>query len=102
MTMRCGDAPTDISPEILSTHLATDLATRLFVIPVCALMLILRTNRFSMSRRRLKTHLLARGAEVVQLYVGVEHPAADVPIRQLCGFQWIQLAPGEKRAIAFE
>ena len=42
------------------------------------------------------------GAEVVQLYVGVEHPAADVPIRQLCGFQRIQLAPGEKRAIAFE
>jgi beta-glucosidase len=42
------------------------------------------------------------GAEVVQLYVGSEHRAVDAPIRRLCGFQRIQLAPGESRSVEFD
>jgi beta-glucosidase len=42
------------------------------------------------------------GAEVVQLYVGSEHRAADTPIRQLCGLQRIQLAPRESRSVEFD
>jgi beta-glucosidase len=46
---------------------------------------------------------LREGAEVVQLYVGGGgQPTSDVPIRRLCSFQRIQLAPGEKRTVAFE
>jgi beta-glucosidase len=43
-----------------------------------------------------------KGAEVVELYVGGEHPAANVPFRRLCGFERVQLAPGEKRSMVFE
>jgi beta-glucosidase len=42
------------------------------------------------------------GVEVVQLYVGSEHRAADAPIRRLCGLQRIQLAPGESRSVEFD
>jgi beta-glucosidase len=42
------------------------------------------------------------GREVVQLYVGGEHPSVDAPIRQLCGLQPIQLAPGESRFVEFD
>jgi beta-glucosidase len=45
---------------------------------------------------------LREGAEVVQLYVAGEQPTSDVPVRRLCGFERIQLAPGEKRTVAFE
>jgi len=46
---------------------------------------------------------LREGAEVVQLYVdGGGQPTSNVPIRRLCGFERIQLAPGEKRTVAFE
>jgi beta-glucosidase len=42
------------------------------------------------------------GAEVVQLYAGSENRPSDSPIRQLRGWQRIQLAPGESRAVAFD
>ena len=42
------------------------------------------------------------GREVVQLYVGGEHPSVDAPIRQLCGLQPIQLAAGESRFVEFD
>jgi beta-glucosidase len=42
------------------------------------------------------------GAEVAQLYVGSENRAADSPIRRLCAWQRIQLAPGESRSVQFD
>jgi hypothetical protein len=42
------------------------------------------------------------GWEVVELYVGAEHPSVDAPIRRLCGLQRIQLAPGEGRFVEFD
>jgi beta-glucosidase len=42
------------------------------------------------------------GWEVVELYVGGEHPSVDAPIRRLCGLQRIQLAPGEGRFVEFD
>ncbi|HVR23326.1 MAG TPA: glycoside hydrolase family 3 C-terminal domain-containing protein [Candidatus Polarisedimenticolia bacterium] len=42
------------------------------------------------------------GREVVQLYVGGEHPSVDAPIRRLCGLQRIQLSAGESRSVEFD
>jgi beta-glucosidase len=42
------------------------------------------------------------GAEVVQLYVASENRLAGSPIRQLCGLQRIQFAPGESRSVEFD
>ncbi len=43
-----------------------------------------------------------QGAEVVQLYVASENRPAGRPIRQLCGIQRIELAPGESRSVEFD
>jgi beta-glucosidase len=42
------------------------------------------------------------GAEIVQLYAGRAHPAADDPVRRLCGLQRLRLAAGESRAVEFD
>jgi beta-glucosidase len=42
------------------------------------------------------------GAEVVQLYVATEHRTEGSPIRQLCGFQRIQLAPHATQTVSFD
>jgi beta-glucosidase len=42
------------------------------------------------------------GDEVVQFYVSREAPSDEHPIRDLCGFQRIHLAPGEIRTVKFE
>jgi beta-glucosidase len=62
------------------------------------------------SRNRFLLHISAQvqnsssreGAEVAQLYVGSENRAADNPIRRLCGWQRIQLAPRESRSVEFD
>ena len=51
---------------------------------------------------RVENSSAREGAEVVQLYVGSENRPSDSPIRQLRGWQRIQLAPGESRAVAFD
>ncbi|MDP2792355.1 MAG: glycoside hydrolase family 3 C-terminal domain-containing protein [Rectinemataceae bacterium] len=43
----------------------------------------------------------ARGKEVVQLYVGEIHPDVVRPVRELKGFEKIDLAPGESGAVHF-
>jgi beta-glucosidase len=42
-----------------------------------------------------------KGAEVVQLYVGDPHATVDRPVRELKGFQRVELAPGESRTVSF-
>jgi beta-glucosidase len=41
------------------------------------------------------------GAEVVQLYVRAVGPKVPMPLKQLRGFQRIQLGPGEQRRVTF-
>jgi beta-glucosidase len=41
------------------------------------------------------------GAEVVQLYVRAVEPKVPMPLKQLRGFERIQLAPGERRRVTF-
>ena len=41
------------------------------------------------------------GDEVVQLYVRDEEATVARPVRELCGFRRIHLAPGERRTVAF-
>lgn len=43
-----------------------------------------------------------KGAEVVQLYVGNPSASVDRPVRELKGFQRIELSPGESRQITFQ
>jgi beta-glucosidase len=43
-----------------------------------------------------------RGKEVVQLYVGEMHPDVVRPVRELKGFEKIDLAPGESGVLRFE
>jgi beta-glucosidase len=42
------------------------------------------------------------GAEVAQLYVATEHRMEDAPIRQLCGFERIQLGPHAAQTVSFD
>lgn len=42
-----------------------------------------------------------RGAEVAQLYIGQPESLADTPVRELAGFERVELDPGESRAIEF-
>ena len=42
------------------------------------------------------------GAEVVQLYVGEIRPTVPRPVRELKGFQRVNLKPGEKKTVTFE
>jgi len=42
-----------------------------------------------------------KGAEVAQLYVGQPHASVDRPVKELKGFQRVELAPGESRAVQF-
>ncbi len=39
------------------------------------------------------------GAEVVQVYIGFEHSSVDRPVKQLRGFQRVELSPGEEREV---
>ena len=39
------------------------------------------------------------GDEVVQVYAGYENSRVDRPLRQLCGFRRVSLAPGEEKAV---
>jgi beta-glucosidase len=41
------------------------------------------------------------GDEVVQLYVRDEEATVARPVRELCGFRRVHLAPGERRTVAF-
>jgi len=43
-----------------------------------------------------------RGAEVAQLYVREEKPAADRPYKELKGFARVDLAPGETKRVTFK
>jgi beta-glucosidase len=43
-----------------------------------------------------------KGAEVVQLYVGNPGATVDRPVRELKGFQRVELAPGESKRVSFE
>ena len=42
------------------------------------------------------------GAEVVQLYIGDEESSLPRPVKELKGFEKVQLAPGETRTVTFE
>ena len=42
-----------------------------------------------------------KGAEVVQLYVGEPSPSVDRPVRELKGFERVELAPGESKVVTF-
>ena len=42
------------------------------------------------------------GAEVVQLYIGDEESSLSRPVKELKGFEKVQLAPGETRTVTFE
>ncbi|ADW68874.1 glycoside hydrolase family 3 C-terminal domain-containing protein [Granulicella tundricola] len=42
-----------------------------------------------------------KGAEVAQLYVGQPHASVDRPVKELKGFQRVELAPGESRSVQF-
>ncbi|MEM9082056.1 MAG: fibronectin type III-like domain-contianing protein, partial [Planctomycetota bacterium] len=42
-----------------------------------------------------------RGAEVAQLYIGQPESLADTPVRELAGFERVELDPGESRVIEF-
>lgn len=41
------------------------------------------------------------GSEVVQLYIGQDHPSVDRPVRELKAYKKIQLAPGEAHPVEF-
>jgi beta-glucosidase len=41
------------------------------------------------------------GDEVVQLYLNARFISPFVPIRQLCGFERVSLAPGETKTVTF-
>ena len=41
------------------------------------------------------------GDDVVQLYVRDEEATVARPVRELCGFRRVHLAPGERRTVAF-
>jgi len=38
---------------------------------------------------------------VVQLYVGQRNPSVDRPVKELKGFQRVELGPGETRRVVF-
>jgi beta-glucosidase len=42
-----------------------------------------------------------KGAEVVQLYVGEPNASVDRPLRELKGFERVELAPGERNVVSF-
>jgi beta-glucosidase len=43
-----------------------------------------------------------KGAEIVQLYVGDPSATIDRPVRELKGFERVELAPGESKTISFQ
>jgi len=45
---------------------------------------------------------LRKGAEVVQMYVGDPSATIDRPVRELKGFERVELAPGESKTVHFQ
>lgn len=43
-----------------------------------------------------------KGAEVVQLYVAPQNPAADRPVKELKGFSKVELQPGEQKPVTIK